>query len=303
MNYHFRKVQCCNMCAAPIEKSKVLGVRLNTSQGLKPSKVTGMGVTIMKCNSCGLIYSNPQPIPSNFNDHYGVNPEEYWEGEYFSGAEHDMTYHASILKKHLEFGPDMKALDIGTGLGFSMLELEKMGFDTYGLEPSANFVNYAIEKNGINPEKLALGMMEDIKYENNFFDFIMLRVVLEHVYDPARCIEQAMAWLKPNGLLHIEVPSSNHLIAKFINSYYRLLGTNYVTNLSPAHAPYHLYEFSADSFIRHGATNNYEVVLAEYYPANVFFFPRFTHPFLQYVMRKTNTGMQIAVWLKKNQSV
>ena len=141
--------------------------------------------------------------------------------------------------------------------------------------------------------------MEDGNYEPQSFDFILMRVVLEHVYNPAQCIEKAMTWLKPDGIMHIEVPSSNHLIAKFMNFYYFLVGTNYVTNLSPAHPPYHLHEFSADAFKKHGEKANYEVVLTEYYPAGVFFFPKFTHSFLQWVMRRTDTGMQIAVWLKK----
>lgn len=298
-DYHFKYIHRCNMCAAPIDKSKVLGVRLNTSQGLKPRSVYGIGTTVMKCGNCGLIYSNPQPIPFNIADHYSVDPSEYWEVDYFSGEEHNMAHHERVLRKHLEFKPGMRALDIGTGVGFSMLEMEKMGFDTYGIEPSEKFVQYAIDKNGIGSDKLTIGMMEDGKYEKEYFDFILMRVVLEHVYDPAACIETAMTWLKPSGIMHIEVPSSNHLIAKLINIYFRLVGTNYVTNLSPAHTPYHLHEFSNEAFKKHGEKANYEVVLAEHYPANVFFFPKFLHPLLKFIMRRTGTGMQLAVWLKK----
>ncbi len=298
-NYHFKYRHHCNMCGASLDKSKVLGIRLNTSQGLKPKSVFGIGVSVMKCGVCGLHYSNPQPIPHNIEEHYNIDPSEYWAEEYFSGEEHKMTYHEMILKKYLDFKPGMRALDIGTGVGFSMLEMEKIGFDTYGIEPSEKFIKYAIEKNGIKPEKIKLGMIEDSLYEKEYFDFIMLRVVLEHVYDPAKCIEQAMSWLKPNGILHIEVPSSNHLIAKLINLYYKLIGTSYVTNLSPAHSPYHLHEFSAEAFRRHGERANYEVLLVEHYPAQVFFFPKFLHPLFIKIMSHTNSGMQLAVWLKK----
>lgn len=299
ITYTFKYIDNCNMCGAPFTEGKVIGMRLNTSQGLKPKSVSGLGVTIIKCGACDLIYSNPLPIPANIGDHYNIEPEEYWGDDYFSGEEHKMDYHAGIIKRLIDIKPGAKALDIGTGVGLSMLEMQKMGFDTYGIEPSETFVKYAIEKNGLSPDRLTIGMVEDGNYKPNYFDFILMRVVLEHVYNPAECIEKAMGWLKPDGVMHIEVPSSNHLIAKFINLYYRLVGTNYVTNLSPAHSPYHLHEFSAKAFQEHGKKHGYDVVLTEYYPANVFFFPRFTHSFLQWIMRKTNTGMQIAVWLKK----
>lgn len=298
-SYHFNYVQACNMCKAPADGSKILGIRLNTRQGLRPKSVIGLGVSVLQCSNCRLIYSSPQPIPHNIDDHYGVSPDDYWEPDYFSGEAHSMDYHVPIINRLMQIKPGAKSLDIGTGVGFSMLELEKMGFDSYGIEPSSSFVKYAIEKVGIKPEKIVVGMMEDGNFEKESFDFILIRVVLEHVYDPASCIEQAMTWLKPDGIMHIEVPSSNHLISKFFNLYFRLVGTNYVTNLSPAHAPYHLHEFSADSFRKHGERANYDVVFEEHYPAEVFFFPRFTHSFFKWVMRKTNTGMQLAVWLKK----
>ena len=36
-----------------------------------------------KCKNCKLIYSSPQPVPFDIQDHYGVPPESYWRPEYF----------------------------------------------------------------------------------------------------------------------------------------------------------------------------------------------------------------------------
>jgi 2-polyprenyl-3-methyl-5-hydroxy-6-metoxy-1,4-benzoquinol methylase len=38
------------------------------------------------------------------------------------------------------------------------------------------------------------------------FDFITFGAVLEHLYDPSMSIHKAMSWLKPSGIMHIEVP-------------------------------------------------------------------------------------------------
>jgi predicted SAM-dependent methyltransferase len=142
--------------------------------------------------------------------------------------------------------------------------------------------------------------MEDVVYARESFDFITFGAVLEHLYDPAGSIEKAMQWLKPGGVMHIEVPSSRHLISRLINVYYTLIGTNYVTNLSPMHEPYHLFEFGLKSFEAHARRAGYTIRFYEYYPCTADPFPKFLHPLLDYVMKKTNTGMQLAVWLKKN---
>jgi hypothetical protein len=62
-------------------------------------------------------------------------------------------------------------------------------------------------------------------------------------------------WLAPNGQIYAEVPSARWLIGRMLNLAYRVRGIDYVTNLSPMHSPYHLYEFELKSFQRHGATD------------------------------------------------
>ncbi|MBK8291297.1 MAG: methyltransferase domain-containing protein [Flammeovirgaceae bacterium] len=59
--------------------------------------------------------------------------------------------------------------------------------------------------------------MIEVVYPENSFDFISFGAVLEHVYSPADSILRTLRWLKPNGIIHIEVPSSDWLINKIIN--------------------------------------------------------------------------------------
>ena len=61
------------------------------------------------------------------------------------------------------------------------------------------FYERAISKMNIDPGKLKLGMIEDVDYPENHFDFITFGAVLEHLYHPAASIEKAMKWLKPGG--------------------------------------------------------------------------------------------------------
>ena len=191
----------------------------------------------MKCKNCGLIFSNPQPVPFDIQDHYGVLPENYWIPEYFKVNEKYFSGQIDTTKRLSDFKQDMKALDVGAGLGKCMISLQKAGFDAYGFEPSVPFRQNAIEKMKIAPEKLKLGMIEEVDYPDNFFDFITFGAVLEHLYDPSAAIQKALKWLKPGGLIHIEVPSSKYFIPQIFNFYFSLRGTNYVNNISPMHRP------------------------------------------------------------------
>ncbi len=286
------------MCGSGGETHKILGKRLNQSQGKNPKTKIGITTTIIKCTDCGLIYSNPQPVPFDIQDHYGVPPEDYWKESYFVVNENYFAKELKQLKQLIDIKSDTKALDIGTGLGKAMIAMSKSGLDTYGFEPSKQFHERAISKMGINPERLKLGMIEDMDYPENYFDFISFGAVLEHLYDPSASIEKALKWLKPNGVMYIEVPSSNWLISKILNLYYKIKLTDYVSNLSPMHDPYHLYEFGVKSFELHAKKNNYELAYYEFDVCQSFM-PKFLDYFLRPLMRKTNTGMQLCMWLRK----
>lgn len=288
------------MCSTSVENHKVLGVRLNKSQGSKPKKQYGIAVGVLKCNNCNLIFSNPQPIPSDLQDHYGTPPEDYWKKEYFEWKENYFKTQIDEVKKLLIKVDYPKALDIGAGLGKAMISLEKEGFDAFGFEPSIPFFERAISKMKINPERLKLGAIEDVDYPENLFDFITFGAVVEHLFSPAESIEKALKWLKPGGIIHIEVPSSNWFNAKLINFYYRLIGTSYVTNLSPMHVPFHLFEFDLKSFEALGKKLGYSIEKSKFDVCSIYFVPKIFHPLLRWYMKKTNSGMQLTVYLRKN---
>jgi len=298
LRYYFNTVDKCNMCDSTIETHKILGKRLNQSQGRRAKNKIGISTTVVKCSDCGLIYSNPQPIPFDMQDHYGVPPEQYWKGSYFRIDENYFRYEIERLRKLIDFEEGMRSLDIGAGIGKTMIALSKAGFDTYGFEPSNQFYEKAITEMGINPNKLKLGMLEDINYPENTFDFISFGAVLEHLYNPSDSILKAIKWLKPNGIIHIEVPSSNWLIGKMINLFYRLNRTDYVSNISPMHEPFHHFEFGLNSFQEHSKKHGYDLAFHEYYVCQTFM-PKIADYVLKPYMRWTNTGMQLSVWLRK----
>jgi ubiquinone/menaquinone biosynthesis C-methylase UbiE len=299
ISYHFEEVLNCEMCGDPTANHKVIGQRLNQSQGMRPRRKSGISVSIKKCTNCKLLYSSPQPVPFDIQDHYGIPPESYWKPEYFIPDPAYFSEQIKTAKGLLSFKPGMKSLDIGAGIGKSMISMENAGFDTYGFEPSQPYYERAISKMNISKERLKLGMMEQMEYEENSFDFITFSAVFEHLYHPAYCLKKALKWLKPGGVIHIEVPSSAYLAARIINFYYRVIGTNYVCNLSPMHAPFHLYEFRYKSFSALAEPLGFTIKHHTYYVGKNLLLPNILSPLVNRYMKWTNTGMQLEVWLTK----
>ena len=298
MKYTFEEVTHCEMCGDSTDGHKILGQRLNKSQGFAPKRKTGISVSVLKCKKCGLIYSNPQPVPYDIQDHYGIPVESYWKSGYLNWEPDYFSSEIRISKKLLSFEKGMNALDIGCGIGKCMKSLEQAGFNTYGIESSEPFYEKAITHMAIQKDRIKLGLMEEMEYTEKF-DFITFGAVLEHLYHPAEALEKAFKWLNKGGIIQIEVPSSRHLIPKFINFYYRLRCTNYVTHISPMYSPFHLYEFDLESFKALSKSLGYEIAEYHYYVCSIHFVPKFLHPIFRWYMKKTNRGMQLAVYLRK----
>lgn len=298
VTYRFDPVSACNMCAAPAAHFVMAGLRLNQSQGLRPRRAAGIAVSIKRCAECGLIFPDPQPVPASLSDHYG-DAEDYWHPDYFT--EHPDYFSSEIAqaKRLLASRDAICALDIGAGIGKAMKAMSRAGFEAHGLEPWPSARAMAIERMNIPADRIVVATAEDAALAPESFDFITFGAVLEHLYSPSQAIERALGWLKPGGIIQAEVPSSRHLISRMINLFYRLRGTNYVTNTSPMHSPFHLYEFGLKSFEAHGRSARYEIAHHEVRVCEIYHVPRFLHPPLRWIMARSGTGMQLTVYLRK----
>jgi ubiquinone/menaquinone biosynthesis C-methylase UbiE len=142
-------------------------------------------------------------------------------------------------------------------------------------------------------------MVETVQYKDESFDFITYGSVFEHIYHPAQALEKGLKWLKPNGVIHIEVPSSKYLVTKLFNYYFKAIGTSYVSQISPMHPPFHLYEFGLESFERLGKKIGYRVEHHHIDVCEIFLIPKLFHAPLRKYMERTKTGMQLTVYLRR----
>jgi len=259
-SYTFRPVATCAMCGSPSARFRVLGVRLNHSHGYQPRGVRGVGVTLVRCRDCGLVFPDPQPVPDSVLDHYAMTGTEYWPDDRADAVvDQALAARFAGLRRRFASGPAPVTLDIGVGAGFTARALLDAGFDLYGCEPIPQFRELALRSLGLAANRIRLAGIETVDYPAAAFDLVNFGAVLEHLYEPGIALASAVRWLRPGGLIVLEVPSSDWLIARLLNLFFRLRGTNYVTHTSPMHTPFHLYEFTPRSFAAHGARAGYAI--------------------------------------------
>jgi 2-polyprenyl-3-methyl-5-hydroxy-6-metoxy-1,4-benzoquinol methylase len=135
-------------------------------------------------------------------------------------------------KAHTHIPRNVRVLDIGCGSCEALGYHRNRGCDVYGVDADNNASRIG-ERYGL---KVKSGMFNPDDYEVDFFDFITLNDVLEHVIDPFETLLNARKVLKPHGKIIATLPN--------VNSVGRLIFKSYWVGW---HTPYHLHFFSRKS--------------------------------------------------------
>lgn len=135
---------------------------------------------------------------------------------------------------HFHIKPDSTVLDIGSGTGLSLLEIERIGGKAYGIEPDPNAQRIA--------KKLHLPVHQGFVTDNPFpklkFDYITASQVLEHDPTPGKFLIEAKNKLKKNGQIILGFPNMDALNRK-------IFGRRWLH----WHVPFHLNFFTQKSLI------------------------------------------------------
>jgi 2-polyprenyl-3-methyl-5-hydroxy-6-metoxy-1,4-benzoquinol methylase len=157
---------------------------------------------MVRCGSCRFVYLNPRPTENSlhrFYQHY--LPEEEgsilaWQkmmGPVFTKA-------ADLLQRHRAKG---RLLDVGTGFGFFLIEMQKRGWDVQGVEISQRAIDYAKAMLGLDIRR---GPLEKIGFPKDEFDAVSAFYVIEHLPGPVWFLKECRRILKPGGLLLLRYP-------------------------------------------------------------------------------------------------
>ena len=192
--------RCCPVCVG--EETKKI---FHRDFGGMESIVPFAGYDVVQCMRCGAFYADNigETMPLM---HYYEMMSKY-ETEAFSVSQEALAEYAfaiGFLRGHI--APEQSIIDIGCGNGAMLHMLQEQGFrHLTGLEPSEKNCRGITERWGIRAVAGALG--EDIPpLVGETFDVVLMEGVLEHLIDVQGNVRDALAYLKKDGALYLNVP-------------------------------------------------------------------------------------------------
>jgi len=210
----------CNLCGSSDTRLlyKAFSTRYNQPEQFN----------LVKCNGCGLVYTNPR-IKPEFIARYYPGHYKYHEQRMISFCERlYYMYHRNPKTKK------GKVLDVGCGNGSYLYFLKNRGWDCYGTEINEALINFI--KSKLNLKKIFKCQLYEIDLPGNYFDLITFWGSLEHIDDPFKTLTKAHELLKPCGKIIIWIPNIESLEAKLFKKFWHHL-----------EIPTHYYQFSPET--------------------------------------------------------
>ena len=141
-----------------------------------------------------------------------MKPNERENLRYSAGAENPIDIEERIMFSLLPRIGKGRLLDVGCGIGTISLELQKRGFEVYGIDFSSVAVEKARSK-GINAVECDVDEA-GFPFEDKHFDVVWGGDVVEHVFDPIFFLEETARVVKPTGKVLLSVPNGINLISR-----------------------------------------------------------------------------------------
>jgi SAM-dependent methyltransferase len=189
------------------------------------------GYRIVRCDECGLVFSNPQVDESLVLDEYregGSN--DLWVDVLTSPRqlELDREKFAEILDELEPHRGDGHLLDVGTSIGlFLRLALDR-GWTGTGTEFGRRALAYAREELDLDVTDAPI---EELGGE---YDVVTMLSVLEHVNRPRAFLREVSRLLKPGGAAYFVVPNVDSLACRVLHEQAATFdGRNHLVYFSP----------------------------------------------------------------------
>ncbi len=188
---------------------------------------------LVRCSNCGHVYLEGEFSPEILRDLYT---------NYYPRSTFDLERYRPYIETR-GFGVwldgensstfrwvprNVRVLDIGCGFGESLGYHRARGCDVHGVDADENIRRVA-EKFGY---EVHVGLFDSNMYEADYFDYVTMNQVIEHVTDPVETLRGIAKVLKPGGVAILSTPNAGGWGAKVFGKYW----INW-------HAPYHLQFF------------------------------------------------------------
>jgi len=183
---------------------------------------------VVQCNKCSLVsLKNPTSNTVNYSAkeyrklHSPVLGKSLSPKEMFDSQIEFQKNRITRIKKLLK--PTSTVLEIGSSTGHFLFSIKDMVKKVVGIELDPRHAEFARKYCKIEVYDEPLG--KQLKFQQ--FDVIFMFQVFEHISNPLEFLSLCKKYLKPNGIIYIEVPNVNDVllsvydISSFHEFYYR----------------------------------------------------------------------------------
>ncbi|MGB3512311.1 MAG: class I SAM-dependent methyltransferase [Microcoleaceae cyanobacterium] len=183
---------------------------------------------IVKCNCCGLMYSNPRQQLEDCESIENYDPEwilnhlhlpdlqQRIEKERLQVKDYENT--KSILN---QLYPNRgQVIEVGSGFGYLLKFFQEDGWETIGVEPNVALCRYAESENHIDTVPTIL---EKANISSSSANLILMMHVIEHVPEPLATLQEVYRILKPGGTFVLETPCYDTFLFKLLGKRERSL--------------------------------------------------------------------------------
>jgi len=168
------------------------------------------GGVYVKCLTCTMVYLNPVFTDEALTHYYQSNHSVQSEIVENNDAFYTTIYTQGLdsIEHHTTRGD---ILDVGCSSGVLLDLAKKRGWSTYGIELNQKEFTYAQSKG----HTVYNALLETIDFEMQF-NAITLWDVFEHIKDGEHYLDLMKNLLAPNGVIFLQIPSSDSLAAKIL---------------------------------------------------------------------------------------
>ncbi len=154
--------------------------------------------TLAECVKCRTRFLDPLPTTGELNRFYAP---QYYGSDWFKQEGKGRVFGRAMLPQ------DAKGnfLDVGCSLGHFLSGIRQSSqWDVFGVEVSPEAVAFAREKLNLD---VSCGELSTAAFPDNFFDYIHVSNVLEHVRNPHDFLKECRRILQVSGRLYLCVPN------------------------------------------------------------------------------------------------
>ena len=163
-----------------------------------------------RCCQCNLVRVNPQLTQDAIRNIYqeGYKNKSHSTSNPAERQKIPQQQQDALKKLAQICGNCGYLLDVGCFEGQFLWAARESGWQVAGTEISETAVAFARDTWQLD---VRLGALEEIQFEDNQFDAVVLRDVIEHLPDPKRTLQEINRILRPGGALYVWTPNFDSL--------------------------------------------------------------------------------------------